>query len=350
MPSFKTGDNVATRTASGKILEAVTAELPNIVGGSADLLSSTSTKVSGLRAFSSNDHAGRTLYFGIREHAMAAIANGIAVSRFFRVYCSTYFVFSDYMRPSIRLAAMMGLPITFIFTHDSVFVGEDGPTHQPVEQLASLRAMPGLLVLRPGDAEETVVAWKMALTTTNGPTALILSRQTLTVYKKDDRDFEQNLKFGAYVVSDSVGRPRIVIVASGSEVGLALETKDCLGTDDVRVVSVMCRELFLRAPPSVKETIVPAEARRIVIEAGVSQGWEGIAGDSGMIFSIESFGKSAPLKDLSLAYGFTSAAISAKVKQADLSVASSSPISTERQLSVQGPSSEEEVREKEERA
>ncbi len=314
MPSFTRGDRVATRTASGKILQALAAEIHNIVGGSADLSESTSSQVKGLGAFAPDNPAGGSIYFGIREHAMAAVSNGIAVSMFFKVYCSTYFVFSDYMRPSIRLAAMMGLPVTYIFTHDSVFLGEDGPTHQPVEQLASLRAVPGLLVLRPGDAEETCVAWKMAMTS-SGPTALILSRQPLTVYEKDDARFEDTLKSGAYVVSDSVGTPRTVIIASGSEVNLALETKRTLGADDIRVVSVMCRELLLKAPAAFRETIMPPGSRRIVIEAGVPQGWEGVAGDSGMIFSIESFGKSAPLKELTLAYGFNSAAIAAKMKE-----------------------------------
>jgi len=279
---------------------------------------------------------------------MAGIANGIAVTGPLRVYCSTYLVFSDYMRPSIRLAAMMGLPVTFIFTHDSVFVGEDGPTHQPVEQLASLRAMPGLLVLRPGDAEETVVAWQMALTRA-GPTALILSRQPLRVYGKDDGDFAQTLRSGAYIVSDSARRPAAVIVASGSEVNLALETKDCLGSDDVRVVSMMCRELFLKAPVAVRDAIIPPGARRIVIEAGVSQGWEGIAGDSGLIFSIESFGKSAPLKDLSSLYGFTPALISAAVREAAPAAASSVSAPAETRVSTHTASPREEE-EKEQRA
>jgi transketolase len=216
------------------------------------------------------------------------------------------------MRPSIRLAAMMKLPVVYVFTHDSILAGEDGPTHQPVEQIASLRAIPGLSVLRPGDAEETCVAWKMAISTGNGPTALILSRQSLKVYGNDAR-WEETLETGAYVVSDSVGKPATVIIASGSEVNLALETKRNMGRDDVRAVSMMCREMFLKAPQAVREEIVPSVSWRIVIEAGASQGWEGVAGDSGLIVSIESFGKSAPMKDLATAYGFDPKAIAARI-------------------------------------
>jgi transketolase len=313
LPRFSIGEQLPTRTASGKILEALAGRFHSLVGGSADLLHSTSANVKGMDFFSADNPRGTGIHFGIREHAMAAIANGIAVNRPYRVFISTYLVFSDYMRPSIRLAAMMKLPVTYIFTHDSVFLGEDGPTHQPVEHLASLRAIPGLTVLRPGDAEETRVAWEMAISSA-GPTCLILSRQPLTVYTKDDAHWEESLRHGAYVVSDSIGKPGTVLVASGSEVNLALETKDSLGATDVRVVSVMCRELFLRAPQAFREKIVPPGTRRAVIEAGVSQGWEGLAGDSGLIFSIESFGTSAPLKELKTALGFVPQAISARIK------------------------------------
>ncbi len=314
-PHFEKGNSVATRVASGEMLKELTAQFSNLVGGSADLSHSTSTNVKGLDVFSSDNPNGRSIYFGIREHAMAAIANGIAVNRFLRVFCSTYLVFSDYMRPSIRLAAMMRLPVIYVFTHDSILAGEDGPTHQPVEQLAALRAIPGLSVLRPGDAEETCVAWKMAMATTDGPTALILSRQPLAVYEKGDKRWEESLESGAYVVSDSVGKPATVIIASGSEVGLALETMRSLGGDDVRVVSMMCRERFLKAPRAVRESIIPPGARRIVMEAGISQGWEGVAGESGLIVSIESFGKSAPMKDLCTAFGFDPCAISDRIRK-----------------------------------
>jgi transketolase len=313
LPHFERGARVPTRAAGGEMLKALMAKLNNVVGGSADLSHSTSTNVKGMDFFASANPAGRSFHFGIREHAMAAIASGIAVSRAFRVFCSTYLVFSDYMRPSIRLAAMMKLPVVYVFTHDSIMAGEDGPTHQPVEQIASLRAIPGLSVLRPGDAEETCVAWKMAILKGDGPTALILSRQPLAVYDKDDARWEDTLEYGAYVVSDSAGKPATVIVASGSEVNLALETKKAMGRDDVKVVSMMCREMFLKAPPSVREAIVPFASRKVVIEAGVSQGWEGVAGDTGLIVSIETFGKSAPMKDLCTAFGFDPHAIAARI-------------------------------------
>jgi len=315
LPQFETGARVPTRAAGGRMLTALAGKLNNVVGGSADLSQSTSTNVPEMDVFSSENRSGRAVRFGIREHAMAAIANGIAVSRLFKVFCSTYLVFSDYMRPSIRLAAMMKLPVIYVFTHDSILSGEDGPTHQPVEQIASLRAIPGLLVLRPGDAEETRVAWKMAIAAGNGPTALILSRQPLEVYEKHDTQWENTVQSGAYIVSDSVGEPETVIIATGSEVNLALETRRTLGEKSIRVVSMMCRELFAKLPQAERERIVPAAARRVVIEAGVAQGWEGLAGSSGVIVSVESYGKSAPIKDLSVAYGLTPDAIAARIRE-----------------------------------
>lgn len=315
LPRFEKGARVATRVAGGEILRSLSAKLNNMVGGSADLSHSTSTNVPGIDFFSSQNSKGQNLHFGIREHAMAGISNGIAVSRMFRVYCSTYLVFSDYMRPSIRLAAMMKLPVVYVFTHDSILIGEDGPTHQPVEQIAALRAVPGLVVLRPGDAEETRVAWQMAMSRTDGPTALILSRQALEVYEKNDPMWEQSLRLGAYIVSDSIGEPGTVIVATGSEVNLALETKRTLNDPDVRVVSMMCRESFMKAPREVKERIVPSSSHRVVVEAAVAQGWEGIAGDSGVVISVEDYGKSAPLKDVSAAYGLTPEAIAARIRE-----------------------------------
>jgi len=315
LPVFRKGSEIATRIASGRILEALANEFPELVGGSADLSHSTATHMEALGRFDSMNPGGRSIYFGIREHAMAAIANGIAVGRFFRVFCSTYLVFSDYMRPSIRLAAMMKLPTIYVFTHDSVFLGEDGPTHQPVEQLASLRAVPNLLVLRPGDAEETAAAWKMAISREDGPTALILSRQPLRVYEKADAGWEETLRHGGYIVSDSNGQPKIVLIATGSEVNLALETKRLLGSGDVRVVSMMCRELFSKSPSDVQEKLVPTEARRIVVEAGVSQGWEGIAGKSGRIFCVETFGQSATMKELQELFQFEPARLCTAVRE-----------------------------------
>ncbi|HEY9595791.1 MAG TPA: transketolase, partial [Spirochaetia bacterium] len=309
LPRFKVGDEVATRVAAGKTLAALAKELTNIVGGSADLSHSTSTFIEGLEAFTPETPANRIIYFGIREHAMGAIANGIAVSRLLRPFCSTYLVFSDYLRPSIRLAALMKLPVVYVFTHDSIFVGEDGPTHQPVEQIASLRTVPGLLVLRPGDAEEAVAAWKMAITRTDGPTALILCRQPLKTYEKSDAEWEKRFGEGAYVASDCAGSPTTVIIATGSEVNLALEVKDRLGGEGVRVVSMPCRELFCRQPRHARERIIPAGARRVVIEAGVPQGWEGILGDSGVFAGVREFGKTGTIKQLREAFGLTAQSI-----------------------------------------
>jgi transketolase len=313
LPHFKLGEEVPTRVAAGKALTALAREFTNIVGGSADLSHSTSTNIEGLESFTPTTPTNRIIYFGIREHAMGAIANGIAVNRLFRVFCSTYLVFSDYLRPSIRLAALMKLPVIYVFTHDSILVGEDGPTHQPVEQVASLRAIPGLLVVRPGDAEEAVAAWKMAIMRSDGPTALILCRQPLKTYEKSDAQWQQRFQDGAYVASNCTGTPNIVIIATGSEVNLAMEVKDGLGGDGVRVVSMPCRELFMKAPRHVQEWILPATARRIVIEAGIPQGWEGIAGDAGVIVCVREFGKTGTIAQLREAFGFDVKSIIEKI-------------------------------------
>ncbi len=305
LPHFTVGEEVATRVAAGKALAVLARKFTNIVGGSADLAHSTSTHVEDLGTFTSSTPMNRNINFGIREHAMGAIANGIAVTRLLRPFCSTYLVFSDYLRPAIRLAALMKLPVVYVFTHDSIFVGEDGPTHQPVEQIASLRAIPGVLVVRPGDAQEAVAAWKMAMTRTDGPTALILSRQAVKTYEKSDAQWEDRFGEGAYIVSDCAGSPRTVIIATGSEVNLALEVKDSLRGDGVRVVSMPCRELFQNAPRHVRERIIPATARRVVIEAGIAQGWEGIATDSGVIACVRGFGKTGTIKQIKEAFGFS---------------------------------------------
>jgi len=304
-PHFQEGDKIATRKASSQVLNAIAQKVPNLIGGSADLAPSNKTELKDMGSFQANNNLGRNLHFGVREHAMGAIVNGIALYKCFRPFCSTFLVFSDYMRPSIRLAALMGLPVIYVFTHDSIFIGEDGPTHQPVEQLATLRAIPELLIFRPGDAEETAIAWKMAMDRTCGPTVLALSRQALTVYHKEDVNWHEEIRRGAYIVSDSKGPPEIVLIATGSEVNLALEVKKILSFDKIRVVSMMCRELFLKAPQNFRDDLIPGYAQRIVLEAGVKQGWTEIAGPSGYIKSVECFGKSAPALELSEYYGFS---------------------------------------------
>lgn len=313
-PHFQEGDKIATRRASGQVLNAIAQKVPNLIGGSADLAPSNYTELKDMGSFQANNTRGQNLHFGVREHAMGAIVNGIALYRCLRPFCATFLVFSDYMRPSIRLAALMGLPVIYVFTHDSIFVGGDGPTHQPVEQLAALRAIPNLLVFRPGDAEETVIAWKMAMERTDGPTVLALSRQALAVYPKEDANWEEKLRQGAYTVSDSKGTPEIVLIATGSEVNLALEVKKILSSDKVRVVSMMCRELFLKAPQNFRDELIAGSTQRIVLETGVAQGWAEIAGPSGYIQSIERFGKSAPALELSEHFGFSARTIATLIR------------------------------------
>jgi transketolase len=247
---------------------------------------------------------------------MGAVCNGIALHGGLRPYCGTFLVFSDYMRPSIRLAALMGLPVVYVFTHDSVFVGEDGPTHQPVEHLAALRTIPNLWVLRPGDGQETAEAWKMALERTEGPTALALTRQNLTVYAKDDPKWKANLRHGAYLVSEADGAPEAVMIATGSEVNLALESKRALGdaAGKVRVVSMISRELFLNAPQKYRDSLLPPGSRRVVLEAGVPFGWGDIAGADATTVSLDRFGESAPAGKIAQHLGLNADAVAAKVR------------------------------------
>nr|MQY76833.1 transketolase [Spirochaeta sp.] len=310
---YKEGDKLATRKAGGEVLNAMAQQIPNLIGGSADLAPSNVTDLKDMGSFQKENPEGRNLHFGVREHGMGAIVNGLALHGGIRPFCATFLVFSDYMRPAIRLAAMMKLPVIYIFTHDSVFVGEDGPTHQPVEHITALRAIPNLVVLRPGDAQETAAAWKLALARNDGPTVLALSRQDLEVYAKDDAQWVDHVKRGAYIVKDCEGSPEIVLVATGSEVSLALGIAGELGTG-VRVVSVMSRELYLQQPQDFKEELIPGSARRVVIEAGIAMGWEGIAGSDGIIQSIESFGKSGPAGQLAGKLGLTVEKIVARIK------------------------------------
>ena len=227
---------------------------------------------------------------------MGGIVNGMALHKGLRPYCSTFLVFSDYMRPSIRLACLMKLPVIYIFTHDSIFVGEDGPTHQPVEHIAALRIIPNMLVLRPGDAEETIAAWEIALKKKDGPVALILTRQKLTVYKKEDPQWKENMEAGAYVVKDTEQTPDIVIVASGSEVNLALSSAAKRPDIPVRVVSMPCISLYNTQNDTVKNKILPPGAKRIFVEAGIGISWEVLAREHDQIISLERFGVSGPGK------------------------------------------------------
>lgn len=314
LPSFKPGEKIATRTAGGKILEALFKELPGLVGGSADLAPSNKSFVKGFRE-TGKGKVGRNIHFGIREHAMGAIQNGIAYHGAFIPYTATFFVFVDYMRPPVRLAALSGLQTIYIYTHDSLFVGEDGPTHQPVEHLLTVRAIPNLTVLRPADAEETREAWIAALANTGGPTALLLTRQDLPVLEGGGA---AGLHRGAYTVYDSGNAPAIVILASGSEVHISVDAAKKLAAEGIaaRVVSFPAWELFDKQDAAYREKILgPAGTRRAVVEAGLSLGWERYAGENALFITMERFGESAPAGELAEKFGFTSANIVRRVKE-----------------------------------
>jgi transketolase len=301
LPAFAADGPVSTRAASGAILRALARAVPELVGGSADLTESTCTDL-GEGSVTAADYGGRNIHFGIREHAMGAMLNGIALHGGLRPFGSTFLVFSDYMRPAIRLAALMKLPVVYVFTHDSIAVGEDGPTHQPVEQLTSLRAIPGLTVIRPADANETVRAWDLALRRFDGPTALILSRQGLPVLLPPGRSLAQA---GARVVREGGVRPDVVLVATGSEVSLALAAADLLHEDGMtaRVVSVPLRERFLRS--GCLQEILPPGVPRVVVEAGSTELWQALAGPSGRVIGIDTFGASGPGSVVMAQLGFT---------------------------------------------
>ena len=316
-PSFKEGETMATRKASGAVLNAIASSVPQLVGGSADLAPSNNTLLKDFGSFQADAPEGRNMHFGIREHGMGGIVNGMALHGGLRPYCATFLVFSDYMRPSIRLAALMRLPVIYVFTHDSVFVGEDGPTHEPVEHLAALRAIPNLLVLRPADAQETAQAWRTALERTDGPTALALTRQNLAVFGKADRRWSDHFTYGAYVASEAASgaEPELVIVATGSEVNLALETKAALGSagQKVRVVSMTSRELFLKAPEEYRKSLIPDSSLRVLLESGISQGWAAVVGKDALLVTIDRFGESAPAARIAEHFGFTATAVAQRI-------------------------------------
>lgn len=321
LPTFVQGDKLATRNASGKCLAAVAKAWPNLVGGSADLMGPNVVQLpanpSGAPVdFNRDNPAGRYLHFGIREHGMAAIANGLALYGGLRPFVATFLVFADYLRPSIRMAALMKLPVIYVFTHDSIFVGEDGPTHEPVESLTALRTIPGLTVLRPADAEETGAAWLMAMQNVDGPTAIVLSRQNLPVLQKADPDWADTMKLGAYVVRNPDKTPDITLVASGSEVSLALKAADIvLGKKPslaISVVSMPCREAFFAASGTIRDVMLPPQAKIFVAEAGIGMGWEQIAPREN-IFSIERFGESGPGDKVAESLGFTAEKFAEKI-------------------------------------
>ena len=305
LPSFIAGKSVATRAASGKVLEALAPVIPELIGGSADLGPSNKTFIKGYHSICRGDFSGRNVHFGVREHGMAAIMNGMARHGGIIPYGGTFLVFSDYMRPAIRLAALMGLRVVYVFTHDSLGVGEDGPTHQPVEQLAALRAIPNLAVIRPADAGETVQAWKVALQR-HGPTALSLSRQGLPVLDRRQLAPAEGVSMGAYVLVEDDGAA-LTIIATGSEVALALGAREALADDGikVRVVSMPSWELFRKQDRAYREKVLPGGLKNLAVEAGVTQGWREFIGDSGVIIGVDGFGLSAPGGQALAHAGFT---------------------------------------------
>jgi len=304
IPSFDLGEKIATRTASNKVLVEVARALPNLVGGSADLQGPNAVALPAVGVFSDTNRNGRYIHFGIREFGMAAISNGIQLHGGLRAFCATFLVFSDYLRPALRLSALMKQPVIYVLTHDSIYIGEDGPTHQPVEHLASLRAIPNVRVLRPADAEETALAWKMAVERTDGPTVLALTRQNVPVFAKADPDWQETIKTGAYIAKKSDGKADVVIIATGSEVSMALSAAEKIQDKKVQVVSMISRELFEQQPAAIRNTIIPEGVRTVVVEAGSRQGWEGWAKRED-ILSVDRFGESGPGNKVAEHLGFT---------------------------------------------
>ena len=309
LPVFKSGEKpIATRKASGKVLNAIADYFPNLLGGSADLSPSTDTNLEKFKSFSSANYDGRNFHFGIREHAMGSILNGMALSKYIIPYGATFFVFSDYMRPPIRLAAIMKIRSIFIFTHDSIGLGEDGTTHQPIEQLIGLRSIPNMTVIRPADANETVQAWRVALEHKDGPIALILTRQEIPIIDQEKYTKATALEKGAYILSESETPPKIILISTGSEVHMILVAQQKLKERDIaaRVVSMPSWELFEKQDAAYKEKIFPGGIRnRLAVEAGSSLGWHKYVTDEGAIIGIDEFGESAPGEEVMKEYGFT---------------------------------------------
>lgn len=308
LPSFPAGTAVETRTASGTALNALAKVVPELIGGDADLSGSTKTTLKDAGSFDGQSGKGRNIHFGVREHAMASIANGMSYHGGVRPFTATFFCFVDYMRPAVRLAAMNHLPVIHVWTHDSIGLGEDGPTHQPVEQLASVRAIPLMNAVRPADAAEAAEAWLFALQRTQGPTGLVLTRQKVPTFDRTKLGSAKGLHKGAYVLAEASGAPKVILIATGSEVQLALGARDELekGGTPTRVVSMPCMEHFFAQDAAYRESVLPKAVKaRVSVEAGVTFGWEKVIGDHGVAIGVDEFGASAPDKILFEQYGFT---------------------------------------------
>ncbi len=318
LPVFKPdAKGLATRKASGKALNAMAAKLPLLIGGSADLSPSTDTELNAFESFTDENHSGRNFHFGIREHAMGAVLNGMALTSGFIPYGATFLIFSDYMRPPVRLAAIMKIKPVLIYTHDSIGLGEDGTTHQPVEQLIGLRSVPGLTVIRPADPNETVQAWRTTIEHTGGPVAIILTRQNVPIIDQDKYAKADNLDKGAYILSDCDGEPQVILMATGSEVHLILEAQEKLKEQSIkaRVVSFPSWELFEKQSNEYKEKVLPKKVRaRLAVEAGSPLGWCRFVTDDGDVLGITKFGESAPGEEVMKEYGFSVENVVAKAK------------------------------------
>ena len=320
MPVFPADPKgMASRASSGKALNAFVAAIPELLGGSADLAPSNNTALAGIPDFQPDSPLGRNFHFGVREHGMGAIVNGMAYHGGLRPYGATFMVFTDYMRPPLRLSALSHLPSIWIYTHDSIGVGEDGPTHQPVEQLATLRAIPGLVTIRPSDANETAHAWRVAISRTHAPTVLVLTRQNLPTIDRAVYADASNLEKGAYILKDlGGGQPQLILMASGSEVGLIVEAGAKLAADGlkVRLVSVPSWELFRAQDAAYRESVLPKGIKaRLAVEAALSMGWDRFVGDSGAIISLDHYGASAPANILFEQFGFTVDNVIAKARE-----------------------------------
>ncbi|HHW38970.1 MAG TPA: transketolase [Bacillales bacterium] len=318
LPTYEVGSKSASRDSSGQTINAIAKAVPQFFGGSADLASSNKTAMKEQGDFSSADYSGRNIWFGVREFAMGAALNGMALHGGVKVFGGTFFVFSDYLRPAVRLAALMGLPVTYVFTHDSIAVGEDGPTHEPIEHLAALRAMPNLSTIRPADGNETAAAWKVALESENRPTALILSRQGLPTIEGTAQNAYEGVKKGAYVISKSEKETAdALILATGSEVQLGIEAQTVLINEgiDVSVISMPAWDRFEEQPSEYKESVLPKNVKkRLAVEMACSFGWNRYTGDEGEIIAIDKFGASAPGEKIMEEYGFTVENVVSKVK------------------------------------
>jgi transketolase len=318
LPTFGPKDALATRAASGKVMNAIAPKLPELIGGSADLTGSNNTELKGAGAFTGRDRAGRNFHFGVREHGMGAVLNGIALHRGFIAYGGTFLIFSDYMRPSIRLAALTHLKAIYVFTHDSIGLGEDGPTHQPIEHLAALRAIPNMTVIRPADATEVVEAWRAAIVHEGGPVALVLTRQKVAVVDRSRYAPAAGLHRGGYVLADTPGgKPEVVLMGTGSEIELVLGAHEKLKADGRRpmAVSMPCMEYFAKQPQSYRDSVLPPGVPRVAVEAAAPQSWYRWVGERGAIVGIERFGASAPYQRIYKELGLTVDGVVAKARE-----------------------------------